>query len=108
MTDDPHPPEEMAEAIEQLEARLAESEPQHIGAIACVAVFTDEAHEEEGGIAFRAINPDTASWEDTASLLNAAHEFDNHLERARLTEPEALLGGGGDLGDVLGQLLGGE
>lgn len=97
----------MQEAIEKLENRLAETDPQHIGALACVAVFTDEAHEEEGGIAFRVINPDTAGWEDTASILNAAQEFDNHLERAKLTEPDSpMMGSGGGLGEMLNELLG--
>lgn len=93
----PHPPDEVQETIEQLQAALDDVPAEHIGYLACVAVYTDEAHEDQQGIALRLINPDTSGWEDTASILNSAEDFNDHLEAAKLERS-----GAGFLGGLLG------
>jgi hypothetical protein len=84
-TDDPHPTAEMMEAgIGELDDRIETVPPEQIGFIACVAVYTDEAHEDDEGFAWRLINPDVNGWDDPTTIIAAADTFNEHLERAKL------------------------
>jgi hypothetical protein len=82
---DPHPPADMMEAgLAELDERIQSVPPEQIGFIACVAVYTSEAHEDDEGFAWRLINPDIQGWDDPAGLIGNAQTFNEHLERAKL------------------------